>query len=237
MNGVPGLSGPHWRRVMAALANRDARTAYAQMVLGEEVFPGVKQQRRTRAIAVLLEAGLAEWTGSRGLEASDAVFRELLSQQPKRQVPASDVLGADDGRQNCQGDYEQARQRGRRQDGVEHAANDVCDGGRALAVVFGISARATAAGARFGFIPQRVPGQRLRLPSPSSEGGAARCSRAAALPGGAAQAAALRATHTPAPLPRVAGTCTGPRPLGVMGHLVKVPQHVAHVRGAGGVPG
>lgn len=85
MNGVPGLSGPHWRRVMAALANRDARTAYAQIVLGEEVLSGVKEQRRTRAIAVLLEAGLAEWTGSKGLEASDAVFRELLTQQPKRQ--------------------------------------------------------------------------------------------------------------------------------------------------------
>lgn len=82
---MPGLSGPHWRRVMAALANRDVRTAYAQIVLGEDVLPGVNEQRRTRAIAVLLEAGLAEWTGSRGLEAPDAVFRELLTQQPKRQ--------------------------------------------------------------------------------------------------------------------------------------------------------
>jgi hypothetical protein len=78
LNGVPGLSGPHWRRVMAALANRDARNAYAQIVLGEEVLPGVKEQRRSRAIAVLLETGPAQWTGSKGLEASEAVFRELL---------------------------------------------------------------------------------------------------------------------------------------------------------------
>ena len=70
---------------MAALANRDARTAYAQIVLGEEVLAGVNEHRRTKAIAVLLEAGLAQWTGNRGLEASEAVFRELLSQQPRRQ--------------------------------------------------------------------------------------------------------------------------------------------------------
>jgi hypothetical protein len=70
---------------MAALANRDARTAYAQIVLGQDVLPGMKDQRRSRAVGVLLEAGLVEWSGNQGLEASDAVFRELLSQQPKRQ--------------------------------------------------------------------------------------------------------------------------------------------------------
>lgn len=88
MGGVSGQSGPHWRRVMAALANRDARTAYAQIVLGgslDDVLPGVKGQRRTRAINVLLEAGLVVRTGSDDVEASDAVFRELLSQQFKRQ--------------------------------------------------------------------------------------------------------------------------------------------------------
>lgn len=73
---------------MAALANQDARTAYARIVLGGslgDVLPGVKDQRRTRAINVLLEAGLVVRTGSDNIEASDAVFRELLSQQPKRQ--------------------------------------------------------------------------------------------------------------------------------------------------------
>jgi hypothetical protein len=73
---------------MAALANPDARTAYAQIVLGgsmADVLPGVKDERRARAINVLLEAGLVGRTGSDELEVSDAVFRELLSQQPKRQ--------------------------------------------------------------------------------------------------------------------------------------------------------
>jgi hypothetical protein len=73
---------------MAALANRDARTAFAQIVLGGslgDVLPGVKDQRRTRAINVLLEAGLVVRTGSEGLEASDAIFSDLLSQQPRRQ--------------------------------------------------------------------------------------------------------------------------------------------------------
>lgn len=85
MNGPAAQSGPHWRRVMAALANRDVRIAYAQTVLGEEVLSGAKEQRRHRAITVLLEAGLVERTGSDGYQASDSIFRDLLSQQPKRQ--------------------------------------------------------------------------------------------------------------------------------------------------------
>lgn len=85
MDEVSGQSGPHWRRVMAALANPDARTAYAQMVLGDDVLPGVKDQRRTRAINVLMEAGLVMRTGSDELEVSDTIFRDLLTQQPKRQ--------------------------------------------------------------------------------------------------------------------------------------------------------
>lgn len=85
MNGPAAQSGPHWRRVMAALANRDVRIAYAQTVLGEEVLSGAKEQRRHRAITVLLEAGLVERTGSDGYQASETVFRDLLSQQPKRQ--------------------------------------------------------------------------------------------------------------------------------------------------------
>jgi hypothetical protein len=88
VDGTPGQNGPHWRRVMAALANRDARTAYAQIVLGAavgDVLPGVKDQRRTRAINALLEAGLVVLTGSDDVEASEAVFQDLLSQQPRRQ--------------------------------------------------------------------------------------------------------------------------------------------------------
>ena len=84
-----GQSGPHWRRVMAALANNDARTAYAQIVLGAElahVVADLGARRRDRAIAVLLESGLVERTADNQLEASDVIFRDLLTQQPKRQA-------------------------------------------------------------------------------------------------------------------------------------------------------
>ena len=76
---------------MAALANRDARTAYAQIVLGtrhDDVssgLPGLPGQRRGRAIAALLDAGLIERTAGNELEASESIFRDLLTQQPKRQ--------------------------------------------------------------------------------------------------------------------------------------------------------
>lgn len=90
MNGPSAHSGPHWRRVMAALANRDARTAYAQIVLREDVLADAKEQRRSRAITILLEAGLVDRTGSSDYQAAETVFRNLLNQQPKRQ-PKSGV--------------------------------------------------------------------------------------------------------------------------------------------------
>lgn len=80
-------SGPHWRRVMAALANEDARHAYAQIVLGTElahVAADLGARRRDRAIAVLLESGLVQPTADDELEASETIFRDLLTQQPKR---------------------------------------------------------------------------------------------------------------------------------------------------------
>lgn len=70
---------------MAALASRDARTAYAQIVLGENVLADAKEQRRNRAIAILLEAGLVDRTAGNGYQASETIFNELLTQQPKRQ--------------------------------------------------------------------------------------------------------------------------------------------------------
>ncbi|NUP58650.1 MAG: DUF2087 domain-containing protein [Pseudarthrobacter sp.] len=82
------MAGLHWRRVIAALGNSDARTAYAQIVLGMElrdVLPGAKEQRRNRAISNLLESGLVERRVSGELAASELVFRELLEQQPRRQ--------------------------------------------------------------------------------------------------------------------------------------------------------
>jgi hypothetical protein len=81
-------SGPHWRRVMAALANDDARHAYAQIVLGTElahVAVDLGARRRDRAIAVLLESGLIQPTAENEVEASETIFRDLLTQHPKRQ--------------------------------------------------------------------------------------------------------------------------------------------------------
>ena len=89
MTGGTRLSGPNWRRVVAALANKDARTAYAQIVLGArlpEVAAGLNARRRDRAIAALLESGLVERNAASELEASEAIFSDLLTQQPRRQA-------------------------------------------------------------------------------------------------------------------------------------------------------
>ncbi len=83
------MSGPHWRRVIAALANHDTRTAYAHIVLGAklpEEISGLNDQRRNRAIAVLLESGLVERNAASELTAPEAIFRDLLTQQPRRQA-------------------------------------------------------------------------------------------------------------------------------------------------------
>jgi hypothetical protein len=73
---------------MAVLANRDARTAYAQIVLGaapDDMSRGLAGQRLERAVAALLDAGLVQRTAGNVLEASESIFRDLLTQQPKRQ--------------------------------------------------------------------------------------------------------------------------------------------------------
>lgn len=73
---------------MAALANKDARTAYAQIVLGAKLpdaIADLNDQRRDRAIANLLESGLVDRNAANELEASGAIFRDLLTQQPRRQ--------------------------------------------------------------------------------------------------------------------------------------------------------
>jgi hypothetical protein len=59
------------------------------VVLGaklHEVLPGVKDQRRNRALAALLESGLLEQGSSGELVAPESIFRDLLNQQPKRQA-------------------------------------------------------------------------------------------------------------------------------------------------------
>lgn len=93
MAGGTRFSGPHWRRVVAALANNDARTAYAQVVLGAElpeVLAGAQDQRRNRALDTLLESGLVERNAADELVAPKSIFRDLLAQQPRRQ-PQSGV--------------------------------------------------------------------------------------------------------------------------------------------------
>lgn len=83
------LSGPHWRRIVAALANNDARTVYAQIVLGAKLPSAVAElnaRRRDKAIAALLECGLVERNAANELEASGAIFSRLLAQQPRRQA-------------------------------------------------------------------------------------------------------------------------------------------------------
>jgi hypothetical protein len=75
--------------VVAALANDDARTAYAQIVLGAkllDVVADLNGKRRNRAIAVLLGSGLVERNAANELEPSEAIFRDLLTQQPRRQA-------------------------------------------------------------------------------------------------------------------------------------------------------
>lgn len=89
MTGRTSQAGPHWRRVVAALANNDARTAYAQIVLGAklpELVANLNDQRRNRAIAALLESGLIERDAANELAASETIFRDLLTQQPRRQA-------------------------------------------------------------------------------------------------------------------------------------------------------
>jgi hypothetical protein len=75
---------------VAALANKDARTAYAEIVLGAklpDVLADLSDRRRDRALAALLESGLVEPTSAADeLEASEAIFRNLLAQQPRRQA-------------------------------------------------------------------------------------------------------------------------------------------------------
>ncbi len=76
------------RRIAAALANPDVRRAYAEVVLGQpadEVAQTLNPARRSRVLQTLLDSGLVERDGD-ALVATDAVFRELLAQQPPTPV-------------------------------------------------------------------------------------------------------------------------------------------------------
>lgn len=72
---------------MAALANDDARQAYAQIVLGATGLPAppaLNDRRFQRAVTALLDAGLVERNASGHVQASASIFRDLLAQQPRQ---------------------------------------------------------------------------------------------------------------------------------------------------------
>lgn len=74
-----------WRRVVAVLANAEARTIYAQVVLGlqgSELEAALDRKKGERALAALVGSGLLSVSESGELIATDAVFRHLLAQQP-----------------------------------------------------------------------------------------------------------------------------------------------------------
>ncbi len=74
-----------WRRVAAALANADARTVYAQVVLGlqgNDLGAALGVKKRERVLATLVHSGLLSRNERDELIATDAVFRDLLAQQP-----------------------------------------------------------------------------------------------------------------------------------------------------------
>ncbi|MGO4534749.1 DUF2087 domain-containing protein [Leifsonia sp. 2MCAF36] len=82
-------AGGDWRPVVAALANADARSVWAQLVVGgTPAGAGLAPARKARALALLESAGLV-----RSVDGSDqpeeAVFRRLLAaasaEQPRRQ--------------------------------------------------------------------------------------------------------------------------------------------------------
>jgi hypothetical protein len=90
VTGGTRYGGPHWRRVLATLANSDSRTAYAQIVLGArppEVLADLGDRRRDKAVTALLASGLVEAKADGGLVAPEAIFRDLLDRQPRRQAP------------------------------------------------------------------------------------------------------------------------------------------------------
>jgi len=68
---------PDWRPVIAALANREARAAWARLVLGEDGLPGNTRERR--ALALLAAAGLASRDEDGRFRPEDGVLRRLLA--------------------------------------------------------------------------------------------------------------------------------------------------------------
>lgn len=84
MSGSPQNVTPHsrsWQRVMAALANPDQRTLFAQLVCGAgtDGSGALPPARRARAAAALVAAGLISENEDGELQARPQVFSEVLA--------------------------------------------------------------------------------------------------------------------------------------------------------------
>ena len=76
-----------WRRVVAALANPDARRVYAELVAAETAAPGVV--KRDKAIRTLAAAGLIELDASGATRTNPTVFADLLAEAAQPTTPES----------------------------------------------------------------------------------------------------------------------------------------------------
>jgi hypothetical protein len=81
---IEGMSN-QWRRVVAALANPDARRVYAELVAAESAAPGAA--KRDRAIRTLATAGLVDLDASGTPHTTPTVFADLLAEtaEPRKE--------------------------------------------------------------------------------------------------------------------------------------------------------
>jgi hypothetical protein len=75
-----------WRPVIAALANPDGRSVYAEVVLGLQGAAGLSPKKRDRAVATLRAAGLIRVSGDGSLELATAPLAAMLADaaEPRR---------------------------------------------------------------------------------------------------------------------------------------------------------
>lgn len=89
-DGTPadGQRPADWRPVVAALANRDARAVWAQLIADRGPVAGMSPARQRRSLVLLEGVGLVRRIGDDSYEPVDSAFRELLaasaSLQPRR---------------------------------------------------------------------------------------------------------------------------------------------------------
>lgn len=76
-----------WRAVIAALANPDARSVFAEIALGQSDTAGISAKKRERAVTMLLSTGLVRRTDEGVLELAAETFTALLATaaEPRRE--------------------------------------------------------------------------------------------------------------------------------------------------------